>query len=78
MAVCEPRIGLSTGMTHSRINNSFMGKLIAIGALIAGAYLVVHDNGPSRMSSGGGGSGAFSGYTGAAKPAISGIAGAAG
>jgi hypothetical protein len=53
-----------------------MGKVLVIGALLVGAYLVVHDTGPSRMSSGG--SGAFSGYTNASKPAITGIANAAG
>lgn len=55
-----------------------MGRLFAIGALLAAAYLVLNDTGTVRMSSGGGGSGAFSGYSGASKPAINGIANAAG
>lgn len=55
-----------------------MGRLLAIGALLAAGYLLLNDMDGVRMSSGGGGSGAFSKYSGASKPAISGIANAAG
>lgn len=51
--------------------------MLIIGAAIVGAWLVLNDTGTIRTTGGGGGSGAFSGYTGASKPAISGIAGAA-
>lgn len=55
-----------------------MGRLVAFGALALGAYLVFGGGKlPTASTSGGGGSG-FSSYTGASKPAISGIAAAAG
>lgn len=54
-----------------------MGRLLAIGALIAAVYLVLNDSGTVRISTGSG-SGSFSGYTGASAPAINAIAGAAG
>jgi len=55
-----------------------MGRLLAMGALLAAGYLVLSDSGGIRLSTDGGGSGVFSTYSGASKPAISGIANAAG
>ncbi len=54
-----------------------MGRMLVIGALLAGAYLLLDQNGSVRMSSGPSGGG-FSTYSGASGAAINGIAGAAG
>ena len=56
-----------------------MTRLLAIGMALAAALYLLADTGTVRISGGGGsGSGAISGYTGASKSAIGGIAGAAG
>lgn len=54
-----------------------MTRLLALGAALAAVLYLLNDTGTVRIS-GGGGSGAISGYTGASKTAIGGIAGAAG
>ena len=55
-----------------------MTRLIVILGLCAAAFFVLDGNGTVRISSGGGSTGAISGYTGASAPAIKGIANAAG
>ena len=53
-------------------------KLVVQRSAWSPGKVVVQDRGGIRVSSGGGGSGGFSSYSGASKPAISGIANAAG
>ncbi len=58
-----------------------MGRLLLIGALALGTYIMLDQNGTVRISgggSGGGGGGSFSGYTGSSGSAIAGIKDAAG
>lgn len=55
-----------------------MTRLLAIATALAAALFVLNDTGTVRLSTGGTGSGAISGYTGASQSAIGGIAGAAG
>ena len=55
-----------------------MTRLLAFLALGAIAVYMLDETGTVRISSGGGGSNAFSGYAGSSAPAINGIAKAAG
>ena len=55
-----------------------MTKTLALLALGAAALYMLEETGTVRISSGGGGSGAISGYANSSAPAIKGIADAAG
>jgi len=56
-----------------------MGRLLLIGALLAGGYFYLNDNAPMRLSSSGGGSGkggaGFSTYTGASSKIVGAVSG---